>query len=220
MLYPPGRLVPRGEREQAERLDEFLRDYVPRIAPELGTRVSLESNSLPKWHAVGSLLSFVDDGEILSTTDRESGAIWLAIRQYAPAALLPRGEGPLTPATLSEKLSGLEEVRRLGKKHDHFERCYRLGKYALREVDWMTWSDFDTFLESPGLARDERILPILADMTRSLRRSLTRPEFRSICKMLREAIPTKRRERDTSHVPIDELRSLVGRTFADAVPGS
>jgi len=217
MLYPPGRVVGKAEREQAENLDRFLRERVPAIAAEVGRLGLLENNALPKWHAVGRRLWFADDNELVSRADRENGAVWIAVRQYAPTELLPKGEEPLTPARLTEKLTTLEEQRRLGKKHDHFERCYKLGKYELDEVGWMTWSDFDTFLESPGLERDQRILPILADATRSIGRRLTRREFRDICKILREEIPTKQRERDTSHMPVSELGALVEGAFRKAV---
>jgi len=217
-LYPTGRVVIRAERERAERLDGFLRRRMPEIREELAGLGLLETNTLPKWHALGQRLSFADDPEIVSPQDRDSGLVWLAVRQHCPAELLPRGEEPLTPQRLAEKLAALESQRRLGKKHDHFERCYKLGKFALKDVDWLAWSDFDAFLESPGLERDRRIFPLLRQHVKALGRRVTRAEFRAVCKRLREDIPTKRRERDTTEMSEADLARLVEHAVAEAIP--
>jgi hypothetical protein len=215
-LLPTGRAIPKDERERAERLDAFLGTNIPLIVGELRGLDLLESNDLKKWHALGTRLQFVDDVELVSHEDRDSGIIWLAVRQYCPVDLLPRGEKPLTPHRLREELSNLDRQRRLAKKHDHFERCYKLGKYELGQVSWMTWSDFDTFLESPGLERDARILPAMADRASQLDGRVTRSAFRVVCKVLREAIPTKNRQRDTTLMTDQELSKLVDHAFEAA----
>ena len=215
-LYPTGRVVAKAEREQAERLDDFLRERMPAIAQELSTLGLLGTNTLSKWHALGQRLAFVNEPHIVSAHDRDSGAVWLAVRQHCPPELLPTGEERLTPDRMSKALESMENQRRLGKRHDHFERCYKLGKYAVRDVDWLTWSDFDAFLESPGLERESRILAMMRGRVRALGRQLTRSEFRMVCKTLREAIPTKQRQRDTSGLAEDELGRLVDHAFKNA----
>src|SRR3972149_9169872 len=96
ILFPTGRMVTREEREQAERLDDFLRYRMPGISEELSALGLLGTNTLPKWHALGQRLAFVDDPNAVSAHDRDSGAVWLAIRQHCPRELLARGEEPLT----------------------------------------------------------------------------------------------------------------------------
>lgn len=214
-LCPAGRLIPKEEREQAERLDRHLHERMPQIAGELADMGLLGSNALPKWHALGQRVAFVDDQSLVSLQDRDSGIVWLAVRQHCPPELLPKGEEPPTPNQMAAKLANLESQRRLGKRHDHFERCYRLGKLSLSEVDWLTWSDFDAFLESPGLERDPRILTLLRGRVQALGRRLKRTEFRAVCKSLRKDIPTKRRQRETSGMSEQDLARLVDDAFAE-----
>ncbi len=216
MLYPTGRAIGKEEREQAERLDSFLAQHVPAIVNELTSTGKLSGNGLAKWHGLGVRLSFVDDPSLVSINDRDAGAIWLALRQHLPESLLPAGDEALTPAVLTKRLSTIESQRRLGKRHDHFERCYKLGKYSLQDVAWLTWSDFDAFLESPGLERDPRILPLLGSRARKLKRRLKRTEIRAVFKTLREAIPTKHKSRDTTSIPESDLRSLIDDAFSVA----
>ena len=216
MLYPTGRVVEKAEREQAERLDGFLAEKMPAIAQELSALGLLEANTMPKWHAVGQRLAFVDDPNTVAASDRDSGAVWLAVRQHCPAELLPKGEEPLTPNRMTKALQNIEDQRRLGKKHDHFERCYKLGKLNLEDVKWMTWSDFDAFLESPGLERDPRILPIVGETVAKVGHRPTRAELRRVFKALRVEIPTKHRERDTSSISERDLRELVLAAFSKA----
>lgn len=214
-LCPAGRVIPKEERKQAERLDHDLHDRMPQIARELADMGLLGTNALPKWHALGERLAFVDDPALVSPQDRDSGIVWLAVRQHCPPELLPKGEEPLIPSQMASKLANLESERRLGKRHDHFERCYRLGKLSLSEVDWLTWSDFDALLESPGLKRDPRILPLLRERVQALGRRLKRTEFRAVCKSLRKDFPTKRRQRETSGMSEQDLARLVDDAFAE-----
>lgn len=216
MLFPTGRAILRDERERAEHLDSYLTKRMPQIAAELDKFGVLASNALQKWHALGERLAFVDDPALVSLHDRDSGSIWLAVRQHAPLTLLPRGDKPLTPKVLTAKLQDLESQRRLGKKHDHFERCYKLGKLALQDISWLTWSDFDAFLESPGLERDPRILRLVGKRAMEKRRQLKRQEIRALFKRLREDIPTKHQPRDTSSMPQRQLEELVANAFAKA----
>ncbi len=50
----------------------------------------------------------------------------------------------------------------------------------------------------------------------AVRRRLSRQEIRSLFKALREAIPTKYQQRDTSALSELELQQLIGAAFADA----
>lgn len=214
-LYPTGRAIGKEERERAERFDAFLDRHIPSVVAEVERASGGSKDPLAKWYALGRRLSFVDDASLVPANDRDSGLVWLAIRQHLPASLLPAGEALLTPEVLTARLSG-DAMRRLGKKHDHFERCYKLGKYDPADVEWMTWSDFDAFLESPGLERDPRILPLLRLRVSRLGRRLKRTEIRSIFKSMREAIPTKHTQRDTTRLSEPELLRLVEDAFTSA----
>ena len=213
VLYPTGRAISKDERERAERLHSFLAKRMPEIEEEI-TDLGIEgTNDLQKWHALGQRLTFVDDPDLVGRDDRESGSIWLAVRQHATELLLPKGEVVLDPKEMASRLSGMESQRRLGKRHDHFERCQRLGELDLEYVDWLTWSEFDAYLESPGLVQDSRILPLLAHRAKAANRKLKRAEVRSLFKNLREAFPTKRRQRDTTGLPEEELLEVIETAF-------
>lgn len=187
---------------------------MPEIENEILELGLVGSNDLRKWHALGERLYFVEDLNLVGIDDRESGAIWLAVRQHASERLLPKGESVLDPDEMAARLQALQSHRRLGKRHDHFERCKRLGELPLGDVGWLTWSDFDAFIESPGLVQDERILHLLAEKAQSLHRQLKRREVRSLFKALREKFPTKRSRRDTTGLPIRDLAAVVDEAFS------
>lgn len=183
VFLPKGK-ISKLEREKAERLDHFLKIRLPGIEKEMEQEGSLNQGALRKWHSLGLRLQFVDDTELIEPSDVHSRVIWLALREHCPVSLLPKGE--------KEKIQENHPSKREGKKYDHFEHCYKLGKFRWEDVEWVpTWTDWSELAEVPGIMRDHRIIPTVGKLARRLEPLILRHKFREIVKELRKEFPTK-----------------------------
>ncbi len=143
------KILTKGEREQADRLDEYLEDKMQTIARETRKRSLLKlkgkSGVLALWHFVGQELAFVDDPKIVPPEDREF--IWRALWDHA---------GELAPGEKERK------SRKAGSARDHWRYCYLVCKksrgsleYAERAGNWRAWVEFIDRMETRN---DERFL--------------------------------------------------------------
>jgi len=208
-FLPPGKLS-RAGREKAERLDSFLSRRMREIEKEMMSEGSLNEQALKKWHALGTRLQFVDDTELVEPSDVNERFIWQAIRDHCPPSLLPKGE-------LEGDTGEGRGLKRAGKKNDHFELCYRLGKYKRSDVDWLpTWTEWVDLIEAPGLIRDERIVRRIAELARIVYRTLVKENFREVIKELRREFPTKSRAIESSELEDSEIKEKVNSAFRRA----
>ena len=207
VFLPKGRLS-RRERERAERLDAYLLERMPEIEAEMRADGTLDAREMKKWHALGQRLDFVDDVSLVDRSDVDEGHIWRAIREYCPAELRPaprRGETEDSSA------------RREGTALDHYHHCYLLGKQDESILKWLTrWTDWFAIVESPGILRDSRVLPLVLQAISGVGRQLSRSEFRKIMKELRGLFSTKPVYRDTSVLEDD----IVEREITAVVNGN
>jgi len=205
-FLPPGKVSKTG-REKAERLDSFLSRRMREIEKEMMLEGSLNEQALKKWHALGARLQFVDDAELVEPSDVNERFIWQAVREHCPSALLPKGE-------LEGDAGETKGLKRAGKKNDHFELCYRLGKYKWSDVDWLpSWTEWVDLIEAPGLIGDQRIVCRIAELARTVYRSLVRENFREVVKELRKEFPTKSRPIESSELNDSEIREKVNSAF-------
>ena len=185
VFLPEGQKITKAEREKAERLDEFLKERIPEIEREMERDGSLNKDALRKWHSLGTRLQFVEDRSLVDPSDVYEGRIWRALREYCPVSLRPKG-------AREEDHGRSGPPKREGKKYDHFELCYRLGKFQWSDINWLpTWTDWVDLIETPGLIRDARIVPAISRLARPLYRTLVRENFREVIKELRKEFPTK-----------------------------
>ena len=202
--------ITRDDMEKARRLDKYLEQKMNHILKEMKREGYLNANALKKWHALGEKLSFIDDKNVVNPEDINNGYIWLAIRQYCPLELLPKG-------TQKTDVGATTGARREGKKYDHLDYCYQLGKYKWKDISWVgEWFNWITLMESPGLMRDPRVLPIMKQIIRSLGRTITKNEFRAFAKSLRKFFSTKGEYRDTSGVSDSEIREIIIKSGREA----
>ena len=174
--YCSVRPVTKDAKEQAERLDGFLREKMREIETKLRAAGLLErkgkTDVLPLWYALGAILAeFVDDPAVVPPEDRlEDRYIWEAIWHHA-ANLAPG-----------------DQNKSAGTDRDHFRMCYRLArKGPLERIAAIgTWRDWVELLESPFL-RDDRIEDWIGrkmkDNPKHFLRKLTprlRAEFRDV----------------------------------------
>lgn len=205
-FLPPGKLSKAG-REKAERLDSFLSRRMHEIEKEMMLEGSLDEQALKKWHALGTRLQFIDATELVEPSDVNERFIWQAIREHCPASLLPKGE-------LEGDTGDARGLKRAGKKNDHFELCYKLGKYKWSEIDWLpTWTEWVDLIETPGLIGDGRIVPKIAELARTVYRTLVKENFREIIKELRREFPTKSKPIESSELEDSEIKEKVSSAF-------
>ena len=213
VFLPKGKLS-KTERLKAEKLDKFLKDRVPTIEKEMDQEGSLDEEALKKWHSLGLRLQFVDDRELVDPLDVDEGRIWLALREYCPNTLLPKGER-------DEELEKHDLTKREGKKYDHFELCYKLGKYRWSEISWLpTWTEWVDLIEAPGLVRDERIILEVAKCVKELEYTVAKEKFREIIKELRKEFPTKEKVIDSTGFNASVITKKVKEAFHRALSGS
>ena len=198
VFLPPGKLSKAG-REKAERLDTFLTRRMREIEKEMSLEGSLNKQALKKWHALGTRLQFVDDTELVEPSDKNERFIWQAIREHCPPSLEVKG------------------LKRAGKKNDHFELCYRLGKYKWADIDWLpTWTEWVDLIEAPGLISDGRIVAKISELARTVYRTLVKENFREVIKELRKEFPTKSRAIESSELEDSEIEGKVSGAFRRA----
>jgi len=206
-VFLPKGTLSRSEREQAERLDEYLRKLLPRIYEDIKKEGSLSGSQLLKWYNLGRRLQFVGDPSLVVPDDLLQGYIWLAIRQYCPKELTPspqrRGERDTRP-------------EREGHRRDHYNYCYEIGKYRLEDISWIPrWSDWISLFESPGLLRDPRILRLVGQALAKRQRPLGREKFRQFVKALRKPFSTRPVYTEASVLPDERLRVLVSEALRE-----
>lgn len=204
-VFLPKRTLSRSEREQAERLDEYLSKLLPRIYEGMKKGNSLSGPELQKWHDLGRRLQFVGDPSLVAPDDLLHGYIWLAIRQYCPKELMP-----------SPQRRGKRDTRpeREGHRRDHYNYCYEIGKYPWEVISRIQrWSDWISIFESPGILRDPRILKLVIEAIAEIGRPLTRPEFRKLVKALRKPFSTRPSYIEPSGLPDERLSALISEAL-------
>lgn len=195
--------ITRDDMEKARRLDKYLEQKMNQILKEMKREGSLNADALKKWHALGEKLSFIDDKNLVNPEDINNENIWSAIRQYCPLELLPKG-------TQKTDIGATTGARREGKKYDHLHYCYQLGKHKWKDINWVgEWFNWITLMESPGLMRDPRVIPIMKQIIKSLGRTITKNEFRAFAKSLRNFFSTKEAYRDTTGLSNSEVREII-----------
>jgi hypothetical protein len=202
--------ITKDDMEKARRLDKFLAEKMNEIYKQMRNEEVLNADALRKWHALGKKLSFIEDKSLVNPGDVNNGYIWLAIRQHCPLQLLPKG-------TQKTEMGASTGARREGKKYDHLHYCYQCGKYDWQDINWVgNWFNWITLMESPGLMRDLRIIPIMKEIVNRLGRKITKNEFRAFAKSLRRFFSTKGGYRDTSNIRIAEIRKIVTKSARDS----
>lgn len=200
VFLPKGTLT-RTEREQAERLDEFLRKTLPKIYEDMKNENCLSGPELWKWYNLGHRLRFVGDTSLVAPEDVSRGRIWLAIRQYCPDELRPSARGQAERAKHPE---------REGQRRDHYYCCYEIGKYRWEDISWIRrWSDWMSLFEAPGVLRDPRILGLVGQALAEREHPLSREEFRRFLKALRKPFSTRPVYTEPSELPDERLKELV-----------
>ncbi|MFH2012361.1 MAG: hypothetical protein ABIJ37_06680 [Pseudomonadota bacterium] len=195
--------ITKDDMEKARRLDKYLEQKMNQILKDMKREGSLNANALKKWHALGEKLSFIDDKNLVNPEDINNGYIWLAIRQYCPLELLPKG-------TQKTNVGATTGARREGKKYDHLHYCYQLGKHKWKDIDCVgEWFNWITLMESPGLMRDPRVIPTMKQIVKGLGRTITKNEFRAFAKSLRKFFSTKEAYRDTIGLSDAKIKEII-----------
>ena len=198
-VFRPSGLLSREDREQAARLDEALRDQVPRMADELTKPRSQPADIVKNRYRFGlALRKIIDDRGLVRASDVDSGDIWEAVWQYLPAASRPLG---------AEEDSSYEN--RENRRKGFFSLCYEISGYEWAAVSWIQrWHDWYEIASRPGLLRDGRVLPHLAETFGGLRVYPSFKEFQEVLKVLSGAFPT-RQMRNSSLLSDDFIRDAI-----------
>jgi hypothetical protein len=207
-VFLPKGVLSKSEREQAERLDEFLKKTLRDIYEDMKKEGSLSGPELLKWYNLGRRLQFVGDPSRVAPNDLLQGHIWQAIRDHCPKELQPspqrRGKRDTPP-------------EREGHHRDHYHCCYEAGKYSWEEISKIQrWSDWMSLFESPGILRDPRVLKLVIGAIVGIGHPLTRAEFRKLLKALRKPFSTRPAYIEPSVLPDDRLSALISEALRDA----
>ncbi len=202
---PPGRLS-KDERVRADRLDEFLRNEMPKIREHVLAAAPEHGELVRRWYLLGKKLrEIVSNRELVSGADVDSGIIWSAIWYFLPDSLKPAGSTEST-----------DYSQKRHKRKDHLSLCFEIARFEWCEVAWLKrWDDWNQIAFRPGLLRDPRILNALGNHMLSLDEYPSRGAFRNIAKMLGEKFPT-RRFRDSSFFTKDDIQKAVTEAIARA----
>lgn len=207
-VFLPKGTLSRSEREQAERLDKYLRKLLPKIYEDMKKEGSLSGSQLLKWYNLGRRLQFVGDTSRVAPNDLLQGHIWRAIRDHCPKELRP-----------SPKRRGRRDTRpeREGHRRDHYNYCYEIGKYSWEDIisRIQRWSDWISLFESPAILRDPRILKLVIEAIAGIGHPLTRVEFRKVVKALRKPFSTRPTYIEPSELPDERLRELISEALRD-----
>lgn len=208
-VFLPKRPISKKEREQAERLDSFLRSRMPEIIAEMRAEGTLDAPEIRRWHALGRRFAFVEDPALVAPDDVDEGHIWRAIRQYCPPQLRPARR---------QKGDDDRRARREGTPLDHYNHCYLLGKQDPAIFAWLTrWSDWFDLVEIAGALRDARGLPLVVEAISGVGRQLGQKEFREFVKELRKVFSTKPVFRDTTVLEKDLLADAIATAIERTV---
>jgi len=204
-VFLPKGVLSKSQREQAERLDEFLSKTLAEIYEDMKKENSLSGPELWKWYSLGRRLQFIGDLSLVAPNDVLQGHIWRAIRDHCPAELRPSPQRRGKQGTRPE---------REGHRRDHYNYCYEIGKYPREGISKIQrWSDWISLFESPGILRDPRILKFAIEAIAEIGHPLTRPEFRKLVKALRKPFSTRPAYIEPSVLPDERLRALVFETL-------
>jgi hypothetical protein len=207
-VFLPKGVLSKSEREQAERLDIYLSELLPRIHKDMRKEGSLSGSELVKWYNLGCRLQFVDDPSLVAPDDLLQGYIWKAIREHCPQELRP-----------SPKRRGEQDTQpeREGHRRDHYHCCYEIGKYSWEDINKIKrWSDWMSLFEAPGILRDSRILKLVIEALTRIEHPLARIEFRKLVKALRKPFSTRPTYVEPTVLPDERLKALVSKALRDA----
>lgn len=206
-VFLPKGMLSKSEREQAERLDEYLSKLLPRIYEDMKKEGSLSGPQLLKWYNLGRRLQFVDDPSLVAPDDLQRDNIWRAIREHCPKELTP---------SLQRRGGRDTQPEREGHRRDHYHCCYEAGKLSWESISKIQrWSDWMSLFEVPGILRDPRIPKLVIEAIAGIGHPLTRPEFRKLLKALRKPFSTRPTYREPSEFPDERLRALISEALRD-----
>lgn len=181
VFYPSGALS-KEERERAEKLDDFLRTEMPKVATRILEQVASDKKNYPlfKWHSFGKELREIAARKLVSPLDVKSGMIWEAVWQHLPESLRPS-------RTKKEKRL-FSKTRASGR--DHLSICYALGAYDEQDIRWIRrWDDWCQIHYRAGIVQDKRVFDILGEEIQKLKEYPSRGVFKKIVSNIAHRFP-------------------------------
>ena len=202
-FYPRG-ILSKAAREQAERLDEALREGMPEVAKNLATQKN--KSALQKWWRFGKELRKIL-GKHASPTDIKEGYIWEAVRQHLPE------DFPLEDAGVVRD----QGLRR--RDRDHFLPCYLLAEFKWDEVKWLRrWNDWRSLSRRVGILKDKRVFRCLGLEVGDLEGYPTGEGFEKILVHMAEEFPQRSDHKVDSAVLTDsEIKKKVHKAVKSVV---
>ena len=168
-IYYPSGVLSKEDRERAEKLDDFLKENMPKIA-EKALRQAKGKNVLFKWNIFGKkICKFVDNKDLVLPFDIESGDIWEAIRQALPTSFDLKDAGEERDSS-SKKNRG----------RDHLAVCYEIGHYDWDDIKWVhRWDDWcQIYYRKKEILDDKRVFNALSREISKLEKYPSGEEFR------------------------------------------
>jgi hypothetical protein len=196
-VFKTRRLLTGELREQAEKLDGFLKEKLKGIENEMKENGLLNlkgkrGDVLKLWYEVGKRLEFVMDTSTVTAEDREF--VWRAIYDHA---------GSLAPGPVTKRAEREPET-------SHFSYCHMLSRFPWEFVDvagdWTSWSEFFDRKETKN---DRRIIEWLGKKARE-------SNFKSRQNWLRpltKAIHREFEKKDTTVFSDEELFEILDKVF-------
>ncbi len=127
-----------GDRERADRLDEFIEKEITELVGRLD-----RSGLLPKEKTRGTIKAYWLLGRVLQKIANspdfgdkaELPLLWRNIKLYVPDSLLYKERGPY---------------------REHLWYCFRLGSFPFQLVKKMNWGEWVTIFDSGGINQEQR----------------------------------------------------------------
>lgn len=206
-MYEPSGRISKEERLRADRLDEVLKKQVSLIATDVLTKTPFKDQIVERWYLLGKKLrAILEDRELVSARDIDSGVIWPAIWQYLPQSLKPKG------------IVGVDEyIDYRRRRKDYLCLGYELSEFEWDDINWIIrLEDWYQLASRPGIIRDGRILRYLGKIVKSLSHYPLHTHIREIAKTLGDKFPT-RRYRDSSLLNDNHIRKVIKEAVYNTV---
>lgn len=203
---PPGRIT-KEERIRADRLDDVLQKRIPEIAREVFKEIPTQEYSVQRWYLLGrQLRKILEDRNLVTTSDIDSGVIWPAIWQYLPPYMKPKG------------IIGVDAyINYRRRRKDYLSLGYEMSDFDWEDISWIErMEDWYQLASRPGVVRDSRILLLLGKRISALPKYPSLSQIREIAKVLGEAFPT-RRFRDSSLLGAEQIANAVNKAVDSVV---
>ena len=205
--YQPQGVISRDERIKADKLDEYLKKRIPKIAEEVLQELPDKDNTLKKWYLLGKKLrGIVNNRDLVMQSDIDNMLIWQSIWYYLPRSMMP-------------ERTNLEKgyIEKQHKRQDHLSICYELGQFQWEEVNWIErWSDWHEITARRAIISDKRIFKSLALAIKSLKQYPSKEKMIDILKVIKEKYPTQQ-FRDTSIFDEVAIEQFVSSTVENTI---